>query len=437
MKSNIIIVEDNFTYIRYIENFLKSKGLTTTTATTIAKGKELITKADSKDIVLCDYRFEKSDGLELLKWMNAEGYTNPFILMTQFDMWNTATEAIKLGAVDYIPKHYLDENIMEMFGKIWKRQELTAGKKSNILRRKSEAFQQLYKKIAVVAKTNMPVLILGESGTGKEHIAKMIHEQSKRWNKPFESANCACFTDELAESELFGHELGAFTHALKKRIGRFELADKGTIFLDEVGTLTQKVQQILLRILQEGTFRTVGDVKDKHVDVRVIAATNEDLKVAIAEKRFREDLYFRLKEVVLTVPPLRDCKEDIIPLAEHFVKEFNEEEKTNACGFDDAAKKLLLSYSWPGNVRELRQIVRVAALNTGEGLITADSLDIEDDSQEIANSFEERRKQISKEELEWALKETGGNRREACKRLGVCATTFYKRMKECGIPLKE
>lgn len=436
MKSNIIIVEDNLTYRRYIENFLKSKGLTTTTATTISEGKELIANADNKDIVLCDYRFDKGDGLELLKWMNAEGYANPFILMTQFDMWSTATEAIKLGAVDYIPKDYLDANIMEMFGKIWKRQELAMGKKSNILRRKSEAFQQLYKKISIVAKTNMPVLILGESGTGKEHIAKMIHEQSKRWSKPFESANCACLTDELADSELFGHEKGAFTTAEYKRIGRFELADKGTIFLDEVGTLTQKVQQMLLRILQEGTFRTVGGMKDKHVDVRVIAATNEDLKAAIEEKRFREDLYFRLKEVVLTIPPLRDCKEDIIPLAEHFVKEFNDAEKQNIIGFDDSAKKELLSYSWPGNVRELRQVVRLAALNTGEGLITVDSLDIEDDSPKIAASFDERKLQIDKERLEWALKEARGNKRKASEILGISPTTLYDWLDRCGIPLK-
>lgn len=432
----IIIVEDSGVYLSHLQRFLASKGYKTIAATTIAAGKELIAEAEEDDIVLSDYRFEKSNGLDLLRWLNAEGHTNPFILMTEFSMYNINTEAIRLGAAEYIPKEYLDANIMDMLAKIRKRQEMKLRTKPRIMERKSWRFSETYRKVRLVARTSMPVLILGESGTGKEHIAAMIHERSDRRNKPMQSVNCACLSDELAGSELFGHEEGAFTNAINKRKGLFELADKSTLFLDEVGTLSPKVQQMLLRVLQEGTFRTVGGNDYKQINVRVVCATNEDLKTAVAEKRFREDLFFRLKEMVIRIPPLRECKEDILPLAEHFLEDFNDENNLKVSGFDKEVQKLLLKYSWPGNVRELKQVVRSAALMTQEGTVTADLLSIEDDRHEIATSFAERKKQVERERLEWALKEAGGNKRKASEILGISPTTLYDWLNKCGIPLK-
>lgn len=434
--SRIIIVEDSATYLRFIQNFLKSQKWETVSTTTLAGGKEILKKADKTDIVLCDYKFDKGNGIDLLKWMKAEGYTNPFILMTDHDHWRTATDAMKLGAVEYIPKNYLDRNIFEMLDNIKKKQEMKQAGRHVIKERKSEAFQEIYKQIRKIAKANVTVLILGENGTGKEHIAEMIHEYSRRKDNVMQSVNCSCIPEGVPESELFGHMKGSFTNATETKKGLFELADKSTLFLDEVATLTPKIQNMLLRVLETGDFRPVGATATKHTDVRLICATNENMKKAIEENRFRADLYHRIKEVVLTVPPLRECKEDIMPLAEHFLEEFNKENDMNVGGFDKEAKKRLLSYSWPGNVRELKHVVRSAALMAEGDLITMEDLDIDDDRHEVAESFEERKLQIDKERLEWALKETGGNKRKAAKLLDISPTTFYEWMDKCGMPLK-
>ena len=276
---------------------------------------------------------------------------------------------------------------------------------------------------------------MGESGTGKEHIAKKIHARSKRAGKPFVAVDCGLLSKELAASDLFGHEKGAFTGAERKRLGVWEEAAGGTLFLDEIGNLPPEVQQMLLRALEAKRYRPTGGSKDKKADVRIIAATNEDLQTAIAEKRFRADLYQRLKEYTLHIPPLRECKEDILPLADFFRQLANEEFEKQVKGFDEEAKKELLAYTWGGNVRELKRVVRMAVLHTEGDTVTADALEF--DEMPLAADASLALNDMEKKQIIHALEQTKGNRTMAAALLGIGRTTLYSKMKEYGIKYKE
>ena len=300
---------------------------------------------------------------------------------------------MKSGAEDYIPKPLIEANLFPLLKTLQKR---TERHDAPIYERQSTAFREIERRIRLVAPTNMNVLILGESGTGKEHIAGKIHARSKRAGKPFVAVDCGA---------LFGHEKGAFTGAESKKQGFWEEAAGGTLFLDEIGNLPPEVQQMLLRALESKMYRPTGGGKDRKADVRIIAATNEDLPAAIAEKRFRADLYQRLKEYTLHIPPLRECKEDIIPLAEFFLNLANEEFEKQVKGFDAEARKRLLAYTWGGNVRELKRVVHLAVLHT-----------------------EGEKKQIIR-----ALEQAKGNRKLAAALLGIGRTTLYNKMKAYGI----
>lgn len=292
-------------------------------------------------------------------------------------------------------------------------------------------FREIDRKIRLVAPTNMSVLILGESGTGKEHIAEKIHKASKRANRPFVSVDCGMLSKELAASALFGHEKGAFTGAEGKRRGYWEEAAGGTLFLDEAGNLPVEVQQMMLRAIQSKRYRTVGGDKDRTADVRIIAATNEDLQAAIAEKRFRQDLYQRLKEYTIAIPPLRKCREDIMPLATFFLNLANKEFDRQVKGFDAEARKLMLAHTWTGNVRELKGIVRSAVLFTDGDTVTPEALDFDEitsttDTSPALDDME--RKQIIR-----VLEQAKGNRKLAAELLGIGRTTLYNKMKAYGI----
>ena len=358
----VIVVEDNIIYSDFVCRLLESKGYPSVSTSTCNGARKLFAKMQEDDIVLADMRLPDGDGIALLEELRKQGRNNPYIVMTDYDEVPTAVRSMKSGAEDYIPKKLIEDNLFPLLKTLRKRMEQHD---TPVYERQSAAFREIDHKIKLVATTNMSVLILGESGTGKEHIAEKIHVRSKRTGKPFIPVDCGLLSKELAASELFGHEKGAFTGAESKKQGFWEEAAGGTLFLDEIGNLPPEVQQMLLRALEAKRYRPTGGNKDKKADVRIIAATNEDLQAAIAEKRFRADLYQRLKEYTLHIPPLRECREDILPLADFFLQLANEEFEKQVRGFDAEARKRLLAYTWGGNVRELKRVVRMAVLHTG------------------------------------------------------------------------
>ena len=428
----IIVIEDNIIYSDFVCRLLENKGFCCMAASNCNGARKLFAKMQEDDIVLADMRLPDGDGIDLLEELRKQGRNNPYIIMTEHGEIPIAVRSLKLGAEDFIPKDLLEINLPPLLKALQKRLE---HHEIPIYERQSAAFREIDHKIKLVANTNMSVLILGESGTGKEHIAKKIHARSKRAGKPFVAVDCGLLSKELAASDLFGHEKGAFTGAERKRLGVWEEAAGGTLFLDEIGNLPPEVQQMLLRALEAKRYRPTGGSKDKKADVRIIAATNEELQTAIAEKRFRADLYQRLKEYTLHIPPLRECKEDILPLADFFRQLANEEFEKQVKGFDEEAKKELLAYTWGGNVRELKRVVRMAVLHTEGDTVTADALEF--DEMPLAADASLALNDMEKKQIIHALEQTKGNRTMAAALLGIGRTTLYSKMKEYGIKYKE
>lgn len=428
----IIVIEDNIIYSDFVCRLLENKGFCCMAASNCNGAQKLFAKMQEDDIVLADMRLPDGDGIDLLEELRKQGRNNPYIIMTEHGEIPIAVRSLKLGAEDFIPKDLLEINLPPLLKALQKRLE---HHEIPIYERQSAAFREIDHKIKLVANTNMSVLILGESGTGKEHIAEKIHARSKRAGKPFVAVDCGLLSKELAASDLFGHEKGAFTGAERKRLGVWEEAAGGTLFLDEIGNLPPEVQQMLLRALEAKRYRPTGGNKDKKADVRIIAATNEDLQTAIAEKRFRADLYQRLKEYTLHIPPLRECKEDILPLADFFRQLANEEFEKQVKGFDEEAKKELLAYTWGGNVRELKRVVRMAVLHTEGDTVTADALEF--DEMPLAADASLALNDMEKKQIIHALEQTKGNRTMAAALLGIGRTTLYSKMKEYGIKYKE
>lgn len=424
----VIIIDDNTVYCDYVGNLLSKSGIPTEKIYSLQAAKKALLKVESDDIILSDLRFPNGDGIELLKYMRETGHRNPFFIMTDYDEVPTAVRSMKSGAEDYISKRVLEAELLPRLLALWKRQAQSASKKEKIYDRESEAFRKIRHRIKLVAPTDISVLILGDNGTGKDHIARNIHEQSDRADKPFVAVDCSVLTQSLAASILFGHEKGAFTGATESRNGYFTEADGGTLFLDEVGNLPLEVQQMLLRAIQNKTYRPVGGSKDKTADVRIISATNEDLETTIEEKRFRRDLYYRLREFIIEIPTLNECPEDILPLAEFFLHEMNTTLKRSVTGFDEEAKQVLYNHSWTGNVRELRQTIQSAVLLTGEGLIAADALGLDAGETECSSGFALVDDKMQKERIRKALIEAGGNKRQAARLLGITPPTLYKKM---------
>ena len=428
----IIVIEDNIIYSDFVCRLLENKGFCCMAASNCNGARKLFAKMQEDDIVLADMRLPDGDGIDLLEELRKQGRNNPYIIMTEHGEIPIAVRSLKLGAEDFIPKDLLEINLPPLLKALQKRLE---HHEIPIYERQSAAFREIDHKIKLVANTNMSVLILGESGTGKEHIAEKIHARSKRAGKPFVAVDCGLLSKELAASDLFGHEKGAFTGAERKRLGVWEEAAGGTLFLDEIGNLPPEVQQMLLRALEAKRYRPTGGNKDKKADVRIIAATNEDLQTAIAEKRFRADLYQRLKEYTLHIPPLRECKEDILPLADFFRQLANEEFEKQVKGFDAEAKKELLAYTWGGNVRELKRVVRMAVLHTEGDTVTADALEF--DEMPLAADASLALNDMEKKQIIHALEQTKGNRTMAAALLGIGRTTLYSKMKDYGIKYKE
>lgn len=424
----IIVIEDNIIYSDFVCRLLENKGYQSVATFTCNGARKLFAKMQEDDIVLADMRLPDGDGIALLEELRKQGRNNPYIVMTDYDEVPTAVRSMKLGAEDYIPKKLIEDNLFPLLKTLRKRMERH---EAPVYERQSAAFREIDHKTKLVATTNMSVLILGESGTGKEHIAEKIHARSKRADKPFIPVDCGLLSKELATSALFGHEKGAFTGAESKKQGFWEEAAGGTLFLDEIGNLPPEVQQMLLRALEAKRYRPTGGSKDKKADVRIIAATNEDLQAAIAEKRFRADLYQRLKEYTIQIPPLRECREDIMPLADFFRQLANEEFEKQVKGFDAEAKKRMLAYTWGGNVRELKSAVRLAVLHTEGDTVTADALEF--DAIPLVTDASLALEDMEKTRILRALERANGNRKLAAELLGIGRTTLYNKMKAYGI----
>ena len=431
-KTTIIVVDDNLVYCQLVCNLLEREGFCTVQAYHLSGARKLLQQATEDDIVVSDLRLPDGDGIALLRWMRKEGMMQPFIIMTDYAAVHTAVESIRLGSLDYIPKQQLEVKLIPLLHDILK--EMRIGRRRMpVFSRNGSAFQAIMKRIRQVAPTNMSVLIFGENGTGKEHIAHHLHEKSKRSGKPFVAVDCGSLSKELAPSAFFGHVKGAFTGADSAKKGYFHEAEGGTLFLDEVGNLAMETQQMLLRAIQERRYRPIGDKADRNFNVRIIAATNEDLEQAVIEKRFRQDLFHRLHDYEITVPPLRDCQEDIMPLAEFFREIANNELERDVKGFSTSAQKALNTYAWPGNVRELRQKVLTAVLQAENDMITEE--DLEFGSEQIASpvGFTLKSEGEEKERIRRALKQANDNKRLAAELLGISRATLYKKLKEYGM----
>lgn len=434
-KTKIIVVEDNIVYCQFVCNLLAREGFRTEQAFRLSTAKKLLQQATENDIIVSDLRLPEGDGIDLLRWMRKEGMMQPFIIMTDYAEVHTAVESMKLGSLDYIPKQLVEDKLVPLLRNILKERNLGRSRMP-VFPRDGSAFQTIMKRIRLVAPTDMSVLIFGENGTGKEHIAHHLHDKSKRAGKPFVPVDCGSISAELAPSAFFGHVKGAFTGADSTKNGYFHEAEGGTLFLDEVGNLAPETQQMLLRAMQERRYRPIGDKTDKSFNVRIIAATNEDLEQAVNEKRFRQDLLYRLHDFEITVPPLRDCQEDIMPLAEFFREIANNELECSVTGFDAEARKTLLTHPWPGNVRELRQKIMGAVLQAQMGTVSKEHLELAITKPTSPVSFALRNDAEEKERILRALKQANGNRKVAAELLGIGRTTLYSKLEEYGLKYK-
>lgn len=380
----ILVVDDEANYLTVMQALLEEAGYEVLTALSGAEALKIAVQSDL-DVVLTDMKMPKMNGIELLDELKRLYPDIPVIIMTAYGTVEKAVEAMKKGAFDYILKPFKNEEILVTIAKALEHRHLLLknrllsqdlDKKYGLLNivGESRAIQEILALVKRVAGSKATVLISGESGTGKELIARAIHQLSPRAGKTFISVNCAALTETLLESELFGHERGAFTHAVAMRKGRFELADGGTLFLDEVAEMSPALQVKLLRVLQEMEFERVGGTRTIKVDVRVVAATNKDLKEEVEAGRFREDLYYRLNVVHLHIPPLRQRPEDIPLLATHFLKKYAVENARGEVRLSPEAMKLLVQYSWPGNVRELENVMERAVILCSDNVITPNDL---------------------------------------------------------------
>ncbi len=427
------------------------------------------------DLAFLDIRMPEPNGLDLLVRAQAAHIDTPIVIMTGQTTLTNAIEAMKRGAFDYLTKPFDLNEVKALAARALETQRLNAdlpqprlpvpGRNEQIIGR-SAAMQQVYKTIGRVVKSDATVLLQGESGTGKELVAKVIHHYSARWRAPFVAINCSAIPLDLLESELFGHERGAFTGAVERRIGKFEQAAGGTLFLDEVADMPLPLQAKLLRVLQEREFTRVGGRETLKADVRIIAATNQDLAIATKERRFREDLYFRLRVVPITLPPLRQRREDIPELVAYFLDKTNREMGTTVTGVTPEALSLLLHHPWPGNVRELENTLLHAAVLAPGRMLTAADLSLSTKDSPVPEDFTDlsleevvRRKlkvyfqqnaplepcdlhaivvgQVEKPLIELTLAYTGGNQLRAAELLGINRNTLRKKITDLKITVKK
>ncbi len=443
----ILIVDDDQSLREFLEIFFAKEGFRVFTAGDGEEALKLLEKT-SVDLVLADIRMPKVDGLKFLKLLRRKGLELPIIMITAYASLDSAVEAKKEGAFDYVSKPFKLDELRALVNKaLQKKEKISSPKDYEFmgLIGRSPAMQRVFEMLPRVAAVPSNVLITGESGTGKELVARAIHQLSARKDRPFIVVNCGGIPPNLLESELFGYKTGAFTGATKEKPGLFALAHKGTIFLDEVGELPPELQVKLLRVVQEKSFLPLGATSEVKTDVRIISATNRDLEKEVLEGRFREDLFYRLNVISINLPPLRERREDIPLLVEHFLRKYAQKLGKKIEGISDFALKALMEYDFPGNVRELENIIeRSVALETGP-LILPESLTLshlksrrfktskEGPSFEISLpeggiDLEALLNQIEVSLLKQALERTNGNKTEAAKLLGLNFRSFRYRL---------
>jgi len=451
-QKKILIVDDDGSMRHMLSLILKREGYE---VQAVGKGSEALNlvASESFDFILSDVVMPGMGGLELLQALKEKKVEATVIMMSAYGNLGTAVEAMKRGAYDYISKPFRPDEVLLALRKAEERENL---RKENLrLRRevsreyafgnivgKSPKMMQLFDTIKKISEYKTSVLIIGESGTGKEMVARCLHYNSPRNNGPFEALNCGAIPETLLESELFGHEKGAFTDAKREKRGSFEMAHQGTLFLDEVGEMSLTAQVKLLRVLQEGEVKRLGSERAFTVDVRIIAATIQDLSRAAAEGKFREDLFYRLNVLPVHLPPLRERKEDIPLLVEHFIHKYNEQHRLNTEGVAEDVLARLLEYSWPGNVRELENAIERAMILAQGKKIEADCLPSEvlgtrpswkKDLWGDEFSIKKASRIMEEELIRKALKKTGGNRSHAVKILEISHPALLSKIKEYGI----
>jgi Nif-specific regulatory protein len=455
-KFQVLIVDDEQVQREMLEGFLAKQGYGVETAGSGAQALDRY-KRSSFDLVLTDLRMPGMDGIQLLKELKRFNPEVMVVVLTAFGTVGTAVAAMKEGAYDYLTKPIDLDELLLLVQRAERelglsrenrdlRDQLREKFKVDFIISASRGMEEALNLVKRAAPSSATVLILGESGTGKELIARAIHYSSPRADRPLVKVNCAALPENLLESELFGHEKGAFTGAVTRRVGRFEQADQGTIFLDEIGDLSPSLQSKLLRVLQEKEFERVGSGQTLKVDVRVVAATNRNLEEAIQKGTFREDLYYRLNVVTVFLPPLRERKEDIPPLIEHFLKKYSRENQKSIVSLSKEARDLLLNYNYPGNVRELENIVeRTVVLSRGDTIMTQDlPLNLREGKVEDlmkqagkGRSLPETLEEIERLRITQALESSYGVQTKAADELGISERVLRYKMKKYGIGEKD
>jgi len=467
--NKILIIDDEINIGLILSKFLTRNGFEVATSTNGTNALDLLSK-ESFNLVLCDFRLEDTDGREMLRKIKTSYPDTGVIIITGYSDIKLAVELIKMGAYDYITKPLYPDEILNTVNKAIEAQKIINQPVNNLSEAnknrdrttdlvpedfvvgKSSASLELIRQIKLVSPTNYSVILSGESGTGKESVAKSIHLNSPRKDKPFIAMDCGSLTKDLAGSEFFGHEKGSFTGALYTKIGHFEMANGGTLFLDEVGNLSYDIQAALLRVVQERKVKRIGSTKEIDLDVRIIVATNENLMDAIQKSRFREDLFHRFNEFSITIPPLRERGKDIITFAEHFLRVANSELNRNVTHFSPEVIDCFMTYNWPGNVRELKNVIRRATLMSEGSEILLKALPLEISTfakvSAIESTFEANvnvNQNTNRHDLKNAameaeyetilnvLKEVNFNKTKAAKILNIDRKTLYNKMKAINL----
>lgn len=444
--ANILLVEDDITFIQILQGFLTKKGFSVVAQKCIKDAVDILEKKEFQ-LILLDYRLPDGLGLDLIKLIRARGIKTPVIVITSFNDIRTAINAVKAGAFDYITKPVIPDELLMLMQQAMatptKPGETTSethvANPSKFVEGSSPRSLQLVEYVKLVAPTDVTVIIQGESGTGKEHVARNIHDLSKRAGKPFVAIDCGTLSKELAGSELFGHKKGSFTGAMLDKKGEFEVADGGTLFLDEISNLSYDVQVKLLRTLQEKIIQPVGSTQVIKIDVRLLAATNDDLLKKVKNGEFREDLYHRLNEFKILVPALRERENDIEEFVQHLIKEANAELGKEVKGISDEVMSVFKRYGWPGNLRELKNIVKRGVLLSKGSIIQKETLPeelIAETSGQNLNTGYDLKSVHDNSERELilkALQDCKYNKSKVARVLNIDRKTLYMKMSKYGI----
>ena len=455
-QKTILVADDDASIRSLLKQLLADEGFAVIEASTGVEVVEKV-KESSPDLVIMDVRMPELDGIEALSRVKATNPKTAVLIMTAFGSSNAAIRAMEFGAFDYITKPFELDKISHSVKRVLDYQDLT--QEVEVLRDEistlvqterivgnSPAMQEVYKTIGKVAKADATILITGESGTGKELVAEALHFNSNRRSGPMVKVSCAALPETLLETELFGHEKGSFTGAMTQRRGRFEMADKGTIFLDEIGEMTVPTQTKLLRVLQERKLERIGSSLPIKVDIRIIVATNKDLQKQVEQSKFRDDLYYRLNVINIHMPPLRDRKEDIPSLVEHFLAKHRYSATAQPAAISEEAIRRLIEYNWPGNVRELENVIERAVVLSRGQIITSRELpfgeheagegeegDGDAEAKGDSSFFKKSVAQFEKDLIMKALRDANGNRSKAAEMLGIYRRLLYAKIKEYAL----